>query len=184
MPTVTVKIYTKTGDDGTTSLFDGTRVPKTHVRVVAYGTVDELNAHLGAAIAAGLPSPLGEWTTAIQRDLFALGARLADPGRRIAARVEKAVVDDAAITRLEGWIDTLEQDLPPLRQFILAGGSPAGAALHVARTICRRAEVESLRIDDGEVEPVVLTYLNRLSDLLFVMARAANHRAGVAEQIW
>lgn len=184
MPTVTVRIYTKTGDDGTTSLFDGTRVRKTHVRVVAYGTVDELNAHLGAAIAAGLPAPLGDWATAIQRDLFALGARLADPRHRIATRVEKAVVDDRAIARLEGWIDVLEAELPPLTHFILAGGCPGGAALHVARTICRRAEVEALRIDDGEVESTVLTYLNRLSDLLFVMARAANHRAGVPEQIW
>jgi cob(I)alamin adenosyltransferase len=179
-----VKIYTKTGDDGTTSLFDGTRVPKTHPRVVAYGTVDELNAHLGVALASGLPSDLADHASVIQRDLFALGARLADPRHRIAARVEKAVIDDAAIARLEGWIDAIEAGLPALRHFILPGGSPAGAALHAARTACRRAEVETLRIGDGEVDAVVLTYLNRLSDLLFVMARAANHRAGVPEQIW
>jgi cob(I)alamin adenosyltransferase len=179
-----VKIYTKTGDDGTTSLFDGTRVPKVHPRVVAYGTVDELNAHLGAAVAAGLTSDLAERVTTIQRDLFALGARLADPRHKIAARVEKAVIDDTAIGRLEQWIDQLEAELPPLRHFILAGGSPAGAALHVARTICRRAEILTLQIGEGEVDAAILHYLNRLSDLLFVMARAANHRAGVSEQIW
>jgi cob(I)alamin adenosyltransferase len=98
--------------------------------------------------------------------------------------VEKASIGDADVTRLEGWIDALEESLPPLRHFILAGGAPGGAALHVARTVCRRAEAEVLRIVDGDVEPVVLTYLNRLSDLLFVMARAANASAGAPEQIW
>lgn len=179
-----MKIYTKTGDDGTTSLFDGTRVPKTHPRVVAYGAVDELNAHLGAAIAAGLDAELAASVTQIQRDLFAMGARLADPAHKIAPRVEKAAFGDAETSRLEGWIDALEDTLPPLRHFILAGGSPAGAALHVARTVCRRAEAEALRVGAGEVEPAVLVYLNRLSDLLFVMARAANARAGVPEQVW
>ncbi len=179
-----MKIYTKTGDDGTTSLFDGTRVSKTHPRVVAYGAVDELNAHLGAAIAAGLPADLAVKVTHIQRDLFAVGARLADPRHKIAARVEKASIDDGDVTRLEGWIDQLEDTLPPLRHFILAGGGPGGAGLHVARTVCRRAEAEALRIVDGDVDAVVLVYLNRLSDLLFVMARAANASAGVPEQIW
>jgi cob(I)alamin adenosyltransferase len=179
-----VKIYTKTGDDGTTSLFDGTRVAKTHPRVVAYGTVDELNAHLGAARAAGLDGELEASVTALQRDLFALGARLADPRHKIAERVTKAAIADADVARLEGWIDALEAGLPPLRHFVLAGGTPAAAALHVARTVCRRAEVHALLIGDGEVEPVLLVYLNRLSDLLFVMARAANHRAGVPEPIW
>lgn len=179
-----MKIYTKTGDDGTTSLFDGTRVSKTHPRVVAYGAVDELNAHLGAAIAAGLPADLAGKVTHIQRDLFAVGARLADPRHKIAARVEKASIDEANVTRLEGWIDELEATLPPLRHFILAGGAPGGAGLHVARTVCRRAEAEALRIIDAEVDAVVLVYLNRLSDLLFVMARAANASAGVPEQIW
>jgi len=179
-----VKIYTKTGDDGTTSLFDGTRVSKSHPRVVAYGAVDELNAHLGAAIAAGLDAELATWVTHLQRDLFAVGARLADPRHKIATRVEKASIGDDDVHRLEQWIDALEATLPPLRHFILAGGAPAGAALHVARTVCRRAEAEALRIVDGEVEAVVLTYLNRLSDLLFVMARAANQAAGVPEQIW
>ena len=179
-----MKIYTKTGDDGETSLFDGTRVAKTHPRVMAYGTVDELNAHLGAARAAGLDADLGVRVTHLQRDLFALGARLADPRHKIADRVAKAVIGDADVLRLEGWIDALEAELPPLRHFILAGGSPGGAALHVARTVCRRAEAAALLIGKAEVEPVVLVYLNRLSDLLFVMARAASHRAGVPEQIW
>ena len=179
-----MKIYTKTGDDGTTSLFDGTRVAKTHPRVMAYGTVDELNAHLGAARASGLDTELGDRVTHIQRDLFALGARLADPRHTIAGRVTKASIADADVARLEGWIDTLEAELPPLRHFILPGGSPAGAALHVARTVCRRAEAAALAVGATEVEPVVLVYLNRLSDLLFVMARAANHRAGVSEQTW
>ncbi len=179
-----LKIYTKTGDDGTTSLFDGTRVSKAHPRVVAYGAVDELNAHLGLAIATGLPPALAEQVTHLQRDLFAVGARLADPRHKIAARVEKASIDDGDVARLESWIDALEETLPPLRHFILAGGSPGGAALHVARTVCRRAEAEALAVGDGEVEPIVLVYLNRLSDLLFVMARAANQTAGVPEQIW
>lgn len=179
-----MKIYTKTGDDGTTSLFDGTRVSKAHPRVVAYGAVDELNAHLGAAIAAGLEPSMADKVTQLQRDLFAVGARLADPRHKIAARVEKATIEASDVTRLESWIDGFEDSLPPLRHFILAGGAPGGAALHVARTVCRRAEAEALRIVDGEVEPVVLVYLNRLSDLLFVMARAANASAGVPEQIW
>jgi cob(I)alamin adenosyltransferase len=179
-----VKIYTKTGDAGETSLFDGTRVAKTDPRVVAYGEVDELQACVGLAAAAGLDAELSEMAVAVQRDLFALGARLADPAHRIASRVAKVVIDDAGVTRLEGWIDSLESGLPPLRHFVLAGGAPAGAALHLARTVCRRAERAALALGDDAVEPVVRVYLNRLSDLLFVMARAANHRAGVPETEW
>jgi cob(I)alamin adenosyltransferase len=179
-----VKIYTKTGDGGDTSLFDGTRVSKADPRVAAYGTVDELNAHLGAALAAELGADLTEKVSRLQRDLFALGARLADPRHKIADRVSKATIGHEDIARLESWIDALEADLPPLRHFILAGGSPGGAALHVARTVCRRAEVEALRIGVDQVEPIVIEYLNRLSDLLFVLARTANHQAGVPEQIW
>jgi cob(I)alamin adenosyltransferase len=179
-----VKIYTKTGDAGETSLFDGTRVRKTDPRVAAYGDVDELQACVGFAASAGLDAELGEMTVTIQRDLFALGARLADPAHRIATRVSKIVIDAESIARLEGWIDRLEEGLPPLRHFILAGGAPAGAALHVARTVCRRAERAVLSLGGDAVEPLVLVYLNRLSDLLFVMARAANHRAGVPEREW
>jgi len=179
-----VKIYTKTGDAGDTSLFDGTRVSKTHKRVVAYGDVDEVQAVLGVVRAAGLPDDLNEMCIAIQRDLFALGARLADPSQKIAKRVEKIVIDDASISRLEGWIDRLDTEIPLLRHFILSDGGPAGAALHLARTVCRRAERSVLLLDKDEVEPVVIVYLNRLSDLLFTMARAVNHRAGSPETPW
>jgi cob(I)alamin adenosyltransferase len=185
-----VKIYTKTGDEGETGLFGGTRVSKANPRVAAYGDVDELNAHLGFARAALLTADdteLAAMLEQIQRDLFALGARLADPGHKIADRVTKAAVSPADITRLEGWIDALEAALPPLRRVILAGGSQAGAALHVGRTICRRAEramVGLLAGDTDAFEPDLLIYVNRLSDLLFVMARRANQRAGTPEIEW
>jgi cob(I)alamin adenosyltransferase len=179
-----VKIYTKTGDGGETSLFDGTRVPKTDPRVVAYGDVDEVQAALGVTHACVLDDDLAEVVVGVQRDLFALGARLADPAHRIAPRVSKIVVSEASIARLEAAIDRLEEELPPLRHFILSGGCPAGASLHLARTVCRRAERSVLALGSAQVEPIVLVYLNRLSDLLFVMARAANHRAGVTETEW
>jgi cob(I)alamin adenosyltransferase len=179
-----VKIYTKTGDAGETSLFDGTRVSKTDPRVVAYGDVDEVQACLGVAAAAGVDGEMADRLTLLQRDLFALGAQLADPRHKIAERVTKAMVGDDQIARLEGWIDALEGELPPLRHFILAGGAPAGAALHLARTVCRRAERSVLALGSEAVDPVVRIYLNRLSDLLFVMARAVNHRAGVPETKW
>lgn len=182
-----MKIYTRTGDSGETGLFDGTRVSKADARVAAYGDVDELNAWLGLARAAGAPAGLDANLAAmleqIQRDLFALGARLADPRHKIAERVTKATIGSAEVTRLEGWIDALDDELPPLRRFILAGGSPAGAALHVARTVCRRAERAVVGLAEG-ADGEVIVYLNRLSDLLFVMARAANHRAGVPEIEW
>jgi cob(I)alamin adenosyltransferase len=179
-----VKIYTKTGDAGETSLFDNSRVSKADARVDAYGEVDELNAGLGAARAAGLDEDLRDVVETIQQELFAVGARLADPSSRIAGRVTKAVVGEVAIARLEQTIDTLEAELPPLRKFILPGGSPAGALLHLARTVCRRAERRVVALGADAVEPAVVIYLNRLSDLLFVMARAANRRAGVAEVEW
>ena len=179
-----VKIYTRTGDSGDTGLFDGTRVSKADPRVSAYGDVDELNAWLGLVRAAGVDDELGGMLEGIQRDLFALGARLADPARRIAARVTKAAVTSEDIARLEGWIDRLEAELPPLRRFILAGGAQPGATLHVARTVCRRAERAMVSLGPGAFEPELIVYVNRLSDLLFVMARAANRRAGVAETEW
>ena len=178
-----MKIYTKTGDRGETSLFDGTRVAKTDPRVAAYGEVDEVQAALGVASAVGLDRELADMVVTLQRDLFALGARLADPSHRIAPRVSKIVINEDSVTRLEQWIDRLEAELPPLRHFILAGGAPPGAALHLARTVCRRAERATLALGE-DVEPIILVYLNRLSDLLFVMARASNHRAGVAETEW
>ena len=179
-----MKIYTKTGDSGDTSLFDGTRVSKTDPRVAAYGDVDELQACLGVARAAGLATDLDEICVSLQRDLFALGARLADPSHKIAKRVEKIVINDDSVTRLEGWIDRLDAEIPALRHFILSDGAPAGAALHLARTVCRRAERAVLSLGKDVVEPVVIVYLNRLSDLLFTMARAANHRAGTTETPW
>jgi cob(I)alamin adenosyltransferase len=179
-----VKIYTRTGDGGDTGLFDGTRVTKSDPRVAAYGDVDELNAWLGLVRTEVTDSELTAMLEQIQRDLFALGARLADPSRKIAARVAKAAVTTEDISRLEGWIDQLESELPPLRRFILAGGSRGGALLHVARTICRRAERAMVSLGQDAFEPELLVYVNRLSDLLFVMARAANRRAGTAETEW
>ena len=179
-----MKIYTKTGDAGETSLFDNTRVSKADARVDAYGEVDELNACLGAARAAGVDADLREAIEAIQRELFAVGARLADPASRIAERVTKAAVTNDDVQRLEQIIDRLENEVPPLRRFILPGGSPAGSLLHLARTVCRRAERRVVALGTDAVDPIVVVYLNRLSDLLFVMARAANHRAGVPETEW
>ena len=177
-----VKIYTKTGDGGDTSLFDRTRVSKADPRVDAYGEVDELNACLGAARAAGVGSELATALELIQKDLFALGARLADPSARIAARVTKAAITAETVERLEQLIDRLETEIPPLGSFILPGGSPGGASLHLARTVCRRAERRVIAL--GEVDPILVAYLNRLSDLLFVMARSANHRAGELDVEW
>jgi cob(I)alamin adenosyltransferase len=179
-----VKIYTRTGDDGDTGLFDGTRVPKNDPRVAAYGDVDELNAWLGFVRASLTDDALGAKLEQIQRDLFALGARLADPSHKIASRVTKAAITASDIARLEEWIDLLESELPPLRRFILAGGSVGGAALHVARTVCRRAERSIVALGPDAVEPDLLVYVNRLSDLLFVMGRAANRRSGTAETEW
>lgn len=179
-----MRIYTKTGDSGETSLFDNTRVSKTDARVDAYGEVDELNACLGAARAAGVGDDVASSLELIQQDLFALGARLADPSARIAGRVTKAVITAAAVERLEQLIDQLEVEAPPLRSFILPGGSPGGALLHLARTVCRRAERRVIALGSAAVDPVLIVYLNRLSDLLFVMARAVNHRAGVPEVGW
>ena len=178
-----MKIYTRTGDTGETSLFGGTRARKSDPRVDAYGEVDELNAWLGLARAAAPDLGFAAHLAHLQRDLFALGAQLADPADKIAARVTKAALGDADVARLEQLIDRLELELPPLRRFILAGGAPAGAALHVARTVCRRAERRMVALDPP-VDPILLRYVNRLSDLLFVLARAANHRAGVPEVEW
>ena len=179
-----MKIYTKTGDTGETGLFDGTRVSKADARVEAYGAVDELNAWLGIIRAHQPGVDLDGLLQDIQRDLFALGAVLADPTHRIAPRVNKASVDADDVTRLEQTIDRLEGTLPKLRRFILPGGSPAGARLHLARTICRRAERRIVALGKDAVDPIVITYVNRLSDLLFVMARAANHQAGAPETEW
>jgi cob(I)alamin adenosyltransferase len=179
-----VKIYTKTGDSGQTSLFDQTRVSKADPRVDAYGEVDEVNACLGAVHAAGVDVDIADALERIQKQLFALGARLADPSSRIAGRVTKAAITAADVEALEQLIDRLEGELPPLRRFILPGGSAAGAQLHVARTVCRRAERRVVALGPTEVESILVVYLNRLSDLLFMMGRAVNHRAGMPETEW
>jgi cob(I)alamin adenosyltransferase len=179
-----VKIYTRTGDAGETALFDGTRVSKSDARVEAYGEIDELNAVLGMARAAGVDAEVDEVLAGLQRDLLALGARLADPAERIAGRVTKAVITEADVTRLEQWIDRFEPELAPLRRFIVPGGGTSGAALHLARTVCRRAERRIVALGSGAVEPVLLVYVNRLSDLLFVLARLVNKRARAAEAEW
>jgi cob(I)alamin adenosyltransferase len=178
-----VKIYTRTGDAGDTSLYGGVRVSKADARVDAYGEVDELNAFIGLARAEGIDADLDAGIVLLQRDLFALGAQLADPADKIAPRVAKATLGDAEVVRLEAWIDRLETELPPLQRFILAGGCPAGAALHVARTVCRRAERRIVALHPP-VDAVLVRYVNRLSDLLFVLSRVVNHRAHVAEAEW
>jgi cob(I)alamin adenosyltransferase len=179
-----VKIYTRTGDAGETGLFDGTRVSKADPRVDAFGHIDELNAVLGLACAMDLDDGLRAKLRLLQRDLFALGARLADPAQRIADRVQTAALGPVDTARLESWIDEAEQELAPLRRFVLPGGTPAAAALHLARTVCRRAERHIVLLGDGAVDPEILAFVNRLSDLLFVLARLANQRSGVADEEW
>ena len=179
-----VRIYTRTGDRGETGLFDGTRVSKADPRVDAYGDVDELASWLGVVRSKPAAADFVDTIHQIQRDLFALGARLADPGHRIAGRVAKAVLGDPDIERLEGWIDALDGELTPLRKFVLGGGAEVSADLNFARAICRRAERRMAALGPEVVEPIALAYINRLSDLLFTMARAANARAGVPEIEW
>ncbi len=177
-------LYTRTGDAGDTALYDGTRVSKADPRIDAVGHVDELNALVGTVRAIGVDAGIDGWLAQIQRDLFAVGARLADPARRIASRVEKAAMTDDDVARLERWIDEADGALPPLRRFVLPGGSPAAAALHHARTVCRRAERQVVSLGVDTVAPGVIPYLNRLSDLLFALARLVNHHAGVADLEW
>lgn len=181
-----MKIYTKTGDAGDTGLFGGGRVGKDHPRVEAYGDVDELNAMLGLVRALEPMPRIDEVIVPIQRDLFAIGALLATPDReKMRASLEKARLDDARIRELEAAIDHCEAELEPLRSFIVPGGTSKAASLHVARTVCRRAErrVVSLARTE-ELPPVVVIFLNRVSDLLFMLARVANRRAGAGEVSW
>jgi len=181
-----MKIYTKTGDAGVTGLFGGGRVAKDHPRVEAYGDVDELNAALGLARAVEVMPRIDEVLVPIQRDLFAIGALLATPDRaKMRQHLEKARVDDDRVSQLERAIDDADRELEPLRAFVLPGGTPKAAALHVARTVCRRAERRVVRLQaDEELPPVVVVYLNRLSDLLFTLARLANRRANAGEVTW
>lgn len=178
-----MKIYTKTGDDGTTSLFSGGRVTKTHLRVVAYGTVDELNSVIGVARAHQPTTQTTQWLEQVQNQLFNLGADLATP---LDAKTEWVVrMDAGTIQWLEASIDEMTDDLPTLKNFILPGGTPAAAQLQVARTVCRRAE--RCVIELAQTEPVgelTMHYLNRLSDWLFTLARWENHQQGIPEAKW
>ena len=177
-------LYTGVGDRGTTALFDGTIVSKADGRVMAYGEIDELNAIVGLAHSVGLPESFQEIVVTIQRDLFAVGARLADPSSKIAGRVSKTVIDEGHVSNLERWIDELDESLPKLRNFVLPGGSHAGAVLHHARVVCRRAERRIVSLGMKSLDPQLVRYMNRLSDLLFVMARTVNHSAGSEELEW
>jgi cob(I)alamin adenosyltransferase len=171
------KIYTRTGDQGTTGLGDGTRVPKDHPRVEAYGTVDELNSLLGVLIAEPLPEDLRALLTDIQHDLFDLGGELSVPGRQALA--------ERRVEELERILDGLNAELEPLEEFILPGGTRAAALCHLARTVCRRAERRVVSLTQHEaVSPVAVKYLNRLSDLLFVLARTLNRRFGLPDVLW
>ena len=177
-------LYTGTGDEGQTALFDGTRVLKSDLRVAAYGDVDELNATLGLIVATGIDADVCQLLGKIQRDLFALGATLADPRKRIAERVTKTDLGDKDVRRLESAIDRYDGEVPPLRKFLLPGGVPAAAVLHVARAVCRRAERSIVVLGVDAVPRALLQYINRLSDLLFALARVVNHRAGSPEKEW
>jgi len=171
------KIYTKTGDDGTTGLGDGTRVPKDSARVAAYGTVDELNSSIGIVLAQEIPAPIREALTQIQHDLFDLGGELCIPGM--------AMVHEADVERLEQTLDGFNADLPALKDFILPGGGMAAACCHLARTVCRRAEREVVTLSRSEsVRPEAVRYLNRLSDLLFVLSRVLARASGHGEVLW
>lgn len=178
-----MKIYTKTGDDGTTALFDGTRVIKSHERVDLYGDVDELNSVVGVA-ASFLPEcDLRGELYQIQRDLFALGAKLANPKEK--KQKDKADFSEDRVLHLEKSIDRMERALSPMTSFILPGGSNASAFLHLARTVCRRAERKLVALSNHEtLDPLYIHYLNRLSDHLFVAARFANHLANTPDVPW
>ncbi|MEY5060338.1 MAG: hypothetical protein RIS45_259 [Planctomycetota bacterium] len=184
-----MKLYTRTGDDGTTGLFSGTRVSKDHPRIEAYGTVDEFNAVIGLAMAACrkdvvFEARLLEIFSQVQSRLFDIGADLATPEG--AANSSKIVrIEEHHVAEVEGWIDEIDGANPPLRTFVMPSGCELAARLHLARTVCRRAE--RLMVSLGQLEPVgtgPLRYMNRLSDLLFAMARRANHNVGVGDVPW
>ncbi len=181
-----MKIYTRTGDEGETGLFGGGRTAKDDPRVAAYGDVDELNSAIGVARATAPTDLFDAELTAIQRDLFALGGHLATPNpAKVKAALEKAELSPERVTAFERAMDAAEAELPPLRAFVLPAGDAKAAALHLARTICRRAERSVVGLaHENEVPPLFLEYLNRLSDLLFTLARLANHRSGRGDVIW
>ena len=171
------KIYTRTGDRGDTGLGDGSRVPKDHPRVEAFGTVDELNSHIGHILAHPLPDPVATCLTDVQHDLFDLGGELCIPGA--------TSVTDEMVKRLERQLDGFNETLPPLKEFILPGGSAPSAVCHIARAVCRKAERRMVALSRQEdLTPAALKYVNRLSDLLFVLARTINKEAGVEDVLW
>lgn len=181
-----MKIYTKTGDRGDTGLFGGGRVPKDHSRVCAYGDVDELNSTIGLARATVPTSFFDQLLESIQRDLFAVGGHLATPDpERVAKALEKAELSAEHVAEFERVIDVAEAELPPLKAFVLPAGTAKAAALHLARTVCRRAERSVVHLaHEAEVPPLFVVYLNRLSDLLFTLARLANQRDGTGDVRW
>jgi cob(I)alamin adenosyltransferase len=181
-PVRLTKIYTRAGDAGETSLGDGSRVSKTDPRIETYGTVDELNAVIGLVLAAGPPDEFRPWLERVQNELFDLGADLSVP---LSDERERLRVDEAQVAGLEALCDTVNERLEPLRSFVLPGGTEIAARLHLARTVCRRAERLAVALAaDTPVNPAALSYLNRLSDLLFILARAANLAEGRDEPLW
>ncbi|HEU5050720.1 MAG TPA: cob(I)yrinic acid a,c-diamide adenosyltransferase [Gemmatimonadales bacterium] len=185
-PTDAMKIYTRTGDAGQTALFGGGRVPKDDARVAAYGDVDELNSALGVVRAAAPADFFDDLLASIQRDLFSIGGHLATPDpEKVRKALARADLSPERVELFERAIDEADAELPPLRAFILPAGTPKAAALHLARTICRRAERSVVHLAGAaEVPPLFLVYLNRLSDLLFTLARLANHREGRGDVTW
>jgi len=180
-----MKIYTKTGDKGETLLFGGKRVPKNNLRINAYGTVDELNSFIGSAISEIKSLELISILKSIQNDLFTIGGNLASPIENEIKKITLPSVEDNFISRLENIIDKYESKLPELKNFILPGGIKSASALHIARSVCRRAEREVVTLNEKEIiNAKIIVYLNRLSDLLFVLARFENLQNGSSEQIW
>ena len=181
-----MKVYTRTGDSGQTGLFGGGRVPKDHPRVAAYGDVDELNSSIGVVRATAPVQFHDELFESVQRDLFAIGGHLATPDPvKVSRALEKAELAAARVEAFERIMDEADGELPPLRAFVLPAGTPKAAALHLARTVCRRAERSVVHLShESEVPALFIVYLNRLSDLLFTLARLANHRDGAGDVTW
>ncbi|MGH7631960.1 MAG: cob(I)yrinic acid a,c-diamide adenosyltransferase [Gemmatimonadales bacterium] len=181
-----MKIYTRSGDEGETGLFGGGRAPKDHPRVAAYGDVDELNSAIGVVRATEPVAFFDPLLQSVQRDLFAIGGHLATPDpERVTRALEKAALSAGRVAEFERAIDAADEELPPLRAFVLPAGTPKAAALHLARTVCRRAERSVVRLGhEAEVHDLFGVYLNRLSDLLFTLARLANHRDGSGDVTW
>ena len=181
-----MKVYTRTGDSGQTGLFGGGRVPKDHPRVAAYGDVDELNSSIGVVRATPPVQFHDELFESVQRDLFAIGGHLATPDPvKVRRALEKAELSAARVEAFERIMDEADGELPPLRAFVLPAGTPKAAALHLARTVCRRAERSVVHLShESEVPALFIVYLNRLSDLLFTLARLANHRDGAGDVTW